>query len=98
MEKLKYLIQFILISFLFIIFKIIGISFSRYLASIIFIHLGPIFRSKKIVNENISKVFPNKDNFFKKTDFCPRIKIFLKISHWLEMAFFLTFLSYHTII
>jgi KDO2-lipid IV(A) lauroyltransferase len=66
MEKLKYLIQFILISFLFIIFKIIGISFSRYLASIIFIHLGPIFRSKKIVNENISKVFPNKDNFFKK--------------------------------
>ena len=58
MIKIKYFIQFILILFLFSLFKIIGINKSSKLSSQLFLLLGPFFRSKKIFQKNIKKVFP----------------------------------------
>ena len=58
MIKIKYFIQFILILFLFSLFKIIGINKSSRLSSQLFLLLGPFFRSKKIFQKNIKKVFP----------------------------------------
>jgi len=66
MNTIKYIFQFIFIILFFIIFKIIGLKFSRYIASKIFVIFGPTFRSKKIINENISRAFPNIDNIEKK--------------------------------
>ena len=58
MIKIKYFIQFILILFLFILFKFIDIKKSSKLSSYLFLLLGPFFRSKKIFQKNIKKVFP----------------------------------------
>jgi len=58
MIKIKYFIQFILILFLFSLFKIIGINKSSKLSAQLFLLLGPFFRSKKIFQKNIKKVFP----------------------------------------
>ena len=66
MNTIKYIFQFIFIILFFIIFKIIGLKFSRYIASKIFVIFGPTFRSKKIINENISRAFPNIANIEKK--------------------------------
>ena len=59
MIKIKYFIQFILILFLFSFFKIIGIKNSSKVSAYLFLLLGPLFRSKKIFQKNIRKVFPN---------------------------------------
>ncbi len=59
MKFLKYLFQFLIIYIFFIICKIIGYKKSSDLGSWIGINLGPIFRSKKIINENLKKVYPN---------------------------------------
>jgi len=66
MKFFKYFIQFVLVSFLFLIFKIIGLKLSRILASKFFLIFGPFFRSKKIIEKNISFAFLNKDEKFKK--------------------------------
>ena len=66
MKFIKYFFQSLFIFFLFFIFKSIGLRLSRILASIIFITLGPFFRSKKICNKNISLVFSQSDEIFKK--------------------------------
>ena len=58
MIRIKYFIQFILISFLFSLFKVIGIKKSSKLSSHLFLFLGPLFRSKKNFQKNIKKVFP----------------------------------------
>ena len=58
MIKIKYFIQFILILFLFSLFKVIGIEKSSKLSSYLFLLLGPLFRSKNIFQKNIKKVFP----------------------------------------
>jgi KDO2-lipid IV(A) lauroyltransferase len=58
MIKIKYFIQFIVILFLFILFKFIDIKKSSKLSSYLFLLLGPFFRSKKIFQKNIKKVFP----------------------------------------
>ena len=59
MRIIKYLIQFIIICILYIIFKIIGVKFSSFLSGKLFEIIGPIFRSKKIINDNIKKAFPD---------------------------------------
>ena len=59
MRIIKYLIQFIIICILYIIFKIIGVKFSSFLSGKLFEIIGPIFRSKKIIDNNIRKAFPN---------------------------------------
>ena len=59
MIKIKYFIQFILIIILFGLFKILGIKNSTKLSGLLFVLFGPFFRSKKIFEKNIIKVFPD---------------------------------------
>ena len=62
MKKIKYFLEFIVISFLLIIFKILGISFSLKFSGYLLRKLGPIFRSKTICNINLSIAFPELNN------------------------------------
>ncbi len=66
MKLIKYFFQFLFISLLFIIFKIIGLKLSRIVASKLFAVLGPFFRSKTIIERNISFAFSKSDKKFKK--------------------------------
>ena len=59
MKSLKYLSQFIVIFFFFLIFKLLGAKFSSFLSGKIFEIIGPIFRSKKIIEKNIQRAIPN---------------------------------------
>ena len=56
---MKYFIQSILIIFLLLIFRLIGLKNSRIFSGNIFKIIGPKFRSKKISLNNISKALPN---------------------------------------
>ena len=58
MKNLKYFIQFILVIIFFIIFKLLGPNLSSKLSGKIFEIIGPIFRSKKIIYENIKRAIP----------------------------------------
>ena len=58
MKKIKYLFEFIIISFLFIIYKILGLKFSSYISGKLFEAFGPIFRSKKLIKLNIQRAIP----------------------------------------
>ena len=62
---IKYLFQFFLIICLLFIFKIIGLKFSRIISSKLFLIFGQFFRSQKIINKNISIVFPRASLKFK---------------------------------
>ena len=66
MKNIKYFFQFLFIYFLLIIFKIIGLKMARFLSSNLFLHFGPFFRSKKIIEKNISLVFSQSNIEFKK--------------------------------
>ncbi len=61
MRYFKYFLQFIFISFLLIFFKIIGLKFSRIIASELLSIFGPFFRSKKVIEKNISFAFYKLD-------------------------------------
>jgi len=65
-DKLKYFLQFIVISFLLLIFKILGLKASRQISTKILSFLGPIFKSRIITKMNIDQVFPNEKEIFKK--------------------------------
>ena len=58
MKIIKYFFQFIVISFLFVIYKISGLKISSFISGKLFEIFGPLFRSKKIINSNIQKAFP----------------------------------------
>jgi len=62
MKSIKYFIQFLIISILFILFKALGLKLSSTFSKLIFGLLGPFFRSKQIINKNILKAFPNLNN------------------------------------
>ena len=66
MKYIKYFFQFLLISCLLIFFKIIGLKFSRIIASKLLSTLGPFFRSEKIIEKNISYAFHEPNEEFKK--------------------------------
>jgi len=59
MKNFKYFIQYILIIFLLLLFKIIGHKYSLIISSKLFSFIGPFFRSKKIIYSNLTNVFPN---------------------------------------
>ena len=61
MKKIKYLIEFIIIIFLFLIVKLLGLKISQSIFSFIFKNIGPLFRSKKISHYNLSLALPNLD-------------------------------------
>ena len=56
MKILKYFFQALLIYLLFFIIKIIGLNLSRKLFSLVFVILGPLLKSKKIINSNLDKI------------------------------------------
>jgi len=62
MKKIKYLFEFIIISFLFIIYKILGLKTSSYISGKLFEAFGPIFRSKKLIKLNIQRAIPQIDS------------------------------------
>ncbi len=66
MKSIKYFFQFFFIICLFGIFRLIGLRLSRIISSKLFLILGPFFRSKKIIEKNISFVFSNPDEVFKR--------------------------------
>ena len=59
MKEIKYFLQFLIIIFLFFIYKILGLKNSLMISGNIFSFLGPLFRSKKICEKNLSYAFPN---------------------------------------
>ena len=62
MKKLKYFFQFIVVIFFFFIFKLLGAKYSSYFSGKLFRFIGPLFRSKHIIYNNILRVFPDIQN------------------------------------
>ena len=64
MKSIKYFIQFIIINLLFFIFRILGYKNASNLGSLIGLLVGPFFRSKKLIIENLERSFKdlNKKN------------------------------------
>ena len=56
MKLIKYFLQFIIIIFFFVIFKILGYKKSSDLGAYIFSKLGHLFRSKKVLNQNLRNI------------------------------------------
>tara|TARA_B100000787_G_scaffold14140_1_gene10172 strand:+ start:19 stop:879 length:861 start_codon:yes stop_codon:yes gene_type:complete len=61
MKKIKYFFEFIIISLLFIIYKIIGLRISSFISGKLFELFGPLFRSKEIIKSNIQRAIPGID-------------------------------------
>ncbi len=61
MKSIKYFFQFIIIIFFFFIFKILGLKLASSISGKIVALIGPLFRSKKIIEENICKAIPKLD-------------------------------------
>ena len=61
MRSIKYFIQFLIILFFFIIFKILGLRIASNFSSELLKKIGPLFRSKKLIDQNILKAFPELD-------------------------------------
>ena len=59
MKIIKYFFQFLLAVLCFIFFKILGAKLSSKLSGKIFENIGPFFRSKKTIDENIKRAIPN---------------------------------------
>jgi len=59
MKKIKYFFEFIIIAILFLIFKLLGLKFASYVSGKLGHMIGPLFRSKKIVKNNIFRALPN---------------------------------------
>ena len=66
MNSIKYLFQFVIVIFLFLIFKLLGLKFSSYISGKLFQIVGPFFRSKKIIELNLKNVYPELDSRNKK--------------------------------
>ena len=62
MKQIKYLIEFVIIILFFLIIRLFGLKISRSIFSFIFKNIGPFFRSKRILNYNLSLALPNIDN------------------------------------
>ena len=66
MKHIKYFLQFLFVGCLLIFFKIVGLKFSRIISSKLFSTFGHFFRSKKIIEQNISFAFYDSDKELKK--------------------------------
>ena len=58
MKIIKYFFEFVIISFLFSIYKILGLKNSSFISGRLSEIFGPLFRSKKIIKSNLQKAFP----------------------------------------
>jgi len=59
MKIIKYFFQFLFFIFFFFLFKIFGFKISSSIGDKLFEIIGPIFRSKKLIDSNIKKAVPN---------------------------------------
>lgn len=83
MKIIKYILEAIIIYFLFFLIKVIGLKFSRKIISLLFMSIGFLFKSNKITRKNIFYAFGNiQEN---------KIKSILK-SMWKNYAY--TFVEY----
>ena len=62
MKSVKYFFQFLIISIFFLIFKLLGLKVASSFSSKIFGYIGPFFRSKKIIEQNILRATPDLDD------------------------------------
>ena len=58
MKKIKYFFEFLIVSFLFFIYKILGLKKSSFISGKLFEFFGPLFRSKEIIKSNIQRAIP----------------------------------------
>ncbi|NQW07144.1 MAG: lysophospholipid acyltransferase family protein [Candidatus Pelagibacter sp.] len=61
MKQIKYFFEFIIISSLFLVYKVVGLKISSFLSGKLFEFLGPLFRSKKTIKSNIQRAIPQID-------------------------------------
>ncbi len=66
LKKINYFIQAVFIYFFFLVGRILGIKLSRKIFSLIFLYLGPIFKSKKIIKNNLKIYSRNITSFEEK--------------------------------
>jgi KDO2-lipid IV(A) lauroyltransferase len=66
-KKINYFLQAFLIYLFFLIGRILGIKISRKVFAFLFSLIGPLIKSKKIVNNNL-KIFFEKNSKFKKNE------------------------------
>ena len=59
MKLIKYFLQSLIIYFLFLLYRLLGYKFASSLSSLIFHYIGPFFRSKQLIKNNILRAFPN---------------------------------------
>ena len=62
LKNINYFIQAIIIYLFFLIGRILGVKISRKLFSFIFLKLGPLFKSKKIIRKNLKIYSQNISN------------------------------------
>ena len=58
MKQIKYFFEFVTISSLFIVYKILGLKMSSFLSGKLFEFIGPLFRSKETIKSNIKRAIP----------------------------------------
>jgi len=58
MKIIKYFFEFIIISLLFLVYKILGLKISSSISGKLFEFFGPLFRSKQIIKSNIQRAIP----------------------------------------
>ena len=66
MKTIKYFIQAIIIYTFFLLVKIIGLNSGRKLSVFIFNKIGPLIKSKDIVNKNLENILKNNDKKIKQ--------------------------------
>ena len=66
MSRIKYFFQFLVIIFLFSIFKLLGIKYSSIISGKLLTIIGPLFRSQKICYDNLSIALPKFSNHDKR--------------------------------
>ena len=66
MNNINYFLQFLFISLLFLIFKLLGWKYSGIFSGNIFKIIGPLFRSNQLCYSNLSKAFPEFNELDKK--------------------------------
>ena len=59
MKTIKYFLEFLLITILFIVFKFLGLKLASNLGSFIGRLIGPFFRPEKKIISNIKMALPN---------------------------------------
>ena len=59
MKILKYLVESIFIYTFFFMIKLVGLNNGRKIFSFVFNKIGPLIKSKKIINENLERALGN---------------------------------------